>query len=170
MLVHGGRKGLKKSMKNRSIKYRKRGGCGLLPLSPAPFDGVGTSSVGTDVNFVKQPTYSTTQVGGGMGYGYDSGAEANTYGGNYFPITRACTAPPDPSRGGNNFMSGGHTCKRRHVKSGGRKSKRSGSKRSGSKRGGTKKCSGGKRKRSSKCGGKKWKQRGCNKKGGFIPI
>jgi len=154
MLISGGRKSMKKSIKNRSLKYRKRGGCGMAAWSPAPFDGVGTSSVGTDVNFVKQPTYSTMQVGGGMGYGYDSGADASTYGGNYFPITKACMAGNDPSRGGNNFMSGGRSRKRRHVKSGGRKSKRSGSKRSGGKRSGS----------------KKWKQRGCNKKGGFIPI
>ena len=146
--------------KRRTLK--KKGGCGISPLSPAPYEGVGTLASPTeDANYAGRPTFSTTQVGGGMGYGYADGKDAGVYGGNYFPITRACMTGDDPSRGGNNFMSGGRRSR----------SKRSRSKRSRSKkRGGRKsKKSGGRR--SKRRGGKKWSQKGCSKqKGGIFMV
>jgi hypothetical protein len=143
MFIAGGRKG----KKTTSLKYRKRGGASLMP---SPFDngGVPAYPSGGTTNNANIPTMppKSTMVGG-MGYGYASGADAAIFGGNYFPIKPTCTQAVDPSRGGNNFMSGG--ARRRSTK-------RSGTKRSGSKRK-------TKRSRTSKKGGKKWRQRGCKK-------
>jgi len=137
MLVAGGRK----AKKTTSLKYRKRGGSGLMP---APFDNSGVEAYppGGSTNNANIPTMppKSTMIGG-MGYGYASGADAAVFGGNYFPIQPSCTGAVDPSRGGNNFMSGG--AKRRTK----RRTKRSRTKRS----------------RTSKKGGKKWRQRGCKK-------
>ena len=142
MLIAGGRKG----KKTTSLKYRKRGGAGLMP---SPFDngGVPAYPPGGTTNNANIPTMppKSTMVGG-MGYGYASGADAAIFGGNYFPIKPTCTQAVDQSRGGNNFMSGG--ARRRTKRSGTkRKTKRNGSKRS----------------RTSKKGGKKYRQRGCKK-------
>ena len=152
MLIAGGRR-----KKNTSLKYR--GGAALYDSK-----GVEGYPRGGSANFANVPTIppKSTQVGG-MGFGYANGADAGIFGGNYFPTSKVCSAEVDPSRGGNNFMSGG---KRSGSKrSGGRKSKRSGSKRSGSKR------SGSKRSGSKRSGGtrRKWKQKGCVG-GSFIPV
>ena len=149
--------------------FKKKGGCGIAPLSPAPYEGVGTlASPSQDANYAGRPTFSTTQVGGDIGYGYADGKDAGVYGGSYFPVTRACMSGMDPNRGGNNFMSGG----RRRRRGGSRKSKCGGRK---SKCGGRTKKSGGrksKRSRTKKSGGrksKKWSQKGCSKmKGGLL--
>ena len=140
--------------------FKKKGGCGTPPLSPAPYNGVGTlASPSQDANYAGRPTFSTTQVGGDIGYGYADGKDAGVYGGSYFPVTRACMSGMDPNRGGNNFMSGGK--RRRHGRTKRSRSKRSRTKKSGGSR--TKKC-GGKR-------SKKWSQKGCSKmKGGFIFV
>jgi hypothetical protein len=144
MLVAGGRK----AKKTTSLKYRKRGGSGLMP---APFDNSGVEAYppGGTTNNANIPTMppKSTMIGG-MGYGYASGADAAVFGGNYFPIQPTCTGVVDPSRGGNNFMSGG--AKRRTKR-------RSSKKRSG----GSKRKTN--RSRTSKKGGKKWRQRGCKK-------
>ncbi len=168
MLIAGGRR-----KKNTSLKYR--GGAALYDSK-----GVEGYPRGGSANFANVPTIppKSTQVGG-MGFGYANGADAGIFGGNYFPTSKVCSAEVDPSRGGNNFMSGG---KRSGSKrSGGRKSKRSGSKRSGSKRtkGGKRsgskrsgsKRSGSKRSGSKRSGGtrRKWKQKGCVG-GSFIPV
>ena len=164
MLVHGGRK---REKKNRSLKNKvRRGGCGGCVLSPASLtDDVSTLPASEPYsNSAKMPNaFSSSQVGGG--YGYTDTADAAIYAGSYATPSKICTAGNgDPSRGGNNFMSGGkrmsggsfkrHNAMRR--KGGSRKTKKGG-KRS-SKKGG---------KRSSKKGGsqKKWKQRGCMKGG-----
>ena len=145
----------RKSTKSRTHKkYNKRGGSGLPALNPANYEGVGTLAApeGVDANYADRPPFSTTQVGGGMSYGYENGADAGVYGGNYFPISKACTAGIDASRGGNNYMSGGSRRKRKSKsKSGGKR----------------------KHKHTSKCGGrsaKKYRQKGCNKMRGGLFI
>jgi hypothetical protein len=154
MLTIGGRK------KNTSLKYRGGG--------PASYDNKGVEGYprGGSANFANTPNMppKSMQVGG-MGYGYASGADSATFGGSYFPTSQICSAVVDPSRGGNNFMSGGKRSgmKRSGMKcSGGKKSKRSGSKRTRSKRTRSKRSGGTKR---------KWKQRGCMNGGfGLIPM
>lgn len=153
-----------KGKKNSSRKYNKRGGCGSCVLSPAPFDGVGALAVGGEANFANVPTMppKSTMVGGGIGYGYTSGADAGKFGGNYFPITKECMAGGvDPSRGGNNFMSGG---KRRS------RGKRSGGKRSAKRKSGGKSKSRTKRSSTKRRGGKKWSQKGCMRGGLMLVV
>jgi hypothetical protein len=148
MLI-GGRKSKKSRMHKKQRTYKKRGGCGMSPLQPANYDGVGTiAAPAGDANFAGRPPFSTTQVGGGISYGYDNGADAGVYGGSYFPISKACMAATDPSRGGNNYMSGG---KRRKSKKGKKSKKYGGSKR---------------KSRSAK----KYRQKGCSKKGGLFIL
>ena len=178
MLVGGRRK-------NKSVKNKvKRGGCGGCVLSPASLtDGVSTLPASQMYsNSAKMPgTFSSRQVGGSYGYA----ATKDVFGGSYATPSTMCTgANADPSRGGNNFMSGGKrirggTLKRRNAikrKGGSRRKskkggKRSGSKRSGSKRtGGSRKTKKGGRKSRRKGGSKKWRQRGCNKKSGGMIL
>jgi hypothetical protein len=153
--------------------FKKKGGCGTPPLSPAPYEGVGTlASPSQDANYAGRPTFSTTQVGGDIGYGYADGKDAGVYGGSYFPVTRACMSGMDPSRGGNNFMSGGSRRKRSRSskKSGGKRRSKRSSKKSGGKKSKSKK-SGGKRSRTKRSRSKKWSQKGCSKmKGGFFFV
>jgi len=145
--IHGGKK--RNSKKNSS--YRMRYG-GYKLSDAATFNG-GVATPSADANFAKIPTIppSSTQVGGA--YGYASGSEAATFGGSYASPAAICTgANLDPSRGGNNFMSGGR--KRRGAK---RSAKRSSAKRT--------------KRRAKKCGGKKWSQKGCRKiKGGLLLL
>jgi hypothetical protein len=154
--------------------FKKKGGCGTPPLSPAPYEGVGTlASPSQDANYAGRPTFSTTQVGGDIGYGYADGKDAGVYGGSYFPVTRACMSGMDPSRGGNNFMSGGRRRRSRSKRSSGKRSSGKRSKKSGGKRTRSKKSGGrkSKRTRSKRRGGKKWSQKGCSKmKGGFFFV
>ena len=180
LAITGGRK----NKKNRSLKYRMRKGGNALGgfLAPADYKGVATlpGAVGVDANFTETPNMppQSKQVGGG--YGYSSGSDAGVYGGSYASVTRNCTSlNTDPSRGGNNFMSGGRrrrsrrrSSKRRSSKR--RSSKRRSSKRRSSKKGGSKKRRTSKRKSKSKRRGgsrnKKYRQKGCSKrmKGGLI--
>jgi len=149
--IHGGKK--RNSKKNNS--YRMRYG-GYKLSDAAEFNGVATMP---DANFAKIPTIPppSTQVGGA--YGYASGGEAATFGGNYAPPAPICTGGNlDPSRGGNNFMSGGR--KRRGAK---RTKRTKRTKKHAKKHGGTKR-------RAKKCGGKKWSQKGCHKMSGGIPL
>jgi hypothetical protein len=160
----GGAKKSKKLYGGRRLK----GGCGGS-MSPAPYpDGANVSPL--PVNFVKQPTYSTTQVGGGSLYpnnsvGFDPsypGAEKDiaAFGGSYYPASFTNTGSNvDPARGGNNFVGGG---KRKHSgrKHSGRK--HSGRKHSGRKHSGRKHSG---RKHSGRKT-KKYSQMGCSKKGG----
>jgi hypothetical protein len=131
MLIAGGRRG-----KKTSLKYRKRGGAGLMP-SPVDNGGVPAYPPGGTTNNANIPTMppKSTMVGG-MGYGYASGADAAIFGGNYFPVQPTCTQAVDPSRGGNKFMSGG--TRRRSKRS---RTKRSRTKRSRTKRSSTKRSS-----------------------------
>jgi hypothetical protein len=158
--IHGGKK--RNSKKNSS--YRMRYGGYKLSDAAAFNGGVDTMS-SADANFAKIPTIPppSTQVGGA--YGYASGSDAATFGGSYASPAPICTgANLDPSRGGNNFMSGGR--KRRGAKRTKRSARRSSAKRtkrSSTKRGGTKR-------RAKKCGGKKWSQKGCRKMSGGIPL
>ena len=147
MLVKGG----SKAKKNSSVKNRVRrikGGSSQLSLSPFSLaeggDNLGpTPPAGAD-NYNQTPIMvpSSNMVGGGYGYGMDSASTemVPSYAGSYFPVSRVCTAdaPDNNSRGGNNFGQGG----------GGRK----------------KKSCGGSKKRHRTM--KKWRQRGCNRKGG----
>ena len=165
LAIHGG-----KRSKN------KRGGGGLAALSPANFGGVGNlATPDVNSNYTQNPqTIPQSKMIGGA-YGYASGSNAATFGGSYPPIGTVCTnRNADPSRGGNNFMSGGSRRRRS------RRTKRSRTKRS-SKKGGHKRSSKHKRsikhKRSSKKGGKRsghkiYKQRGCSKKwkGGVLLV
>ena len=159
LAIHGG-----KRSKN------KRGGGSLAALSPANFGGVGNlATPDVNSNYTQNPqTIPQSKMIGGA-YGYASGSDAATFGGSYPPIRTVCTnGNADPSRGGNNFMSGGS-----------RRSKRSGHKRSSTK-GGHKRSrkhrhskKGGKH--SIKKGGKRnktYKQRGCSKKwkGGVLLV
>jgi hypothetical protein len=153
MFVTGGRKAPKK---NGSLKkYRSRGGALSSLSSAAPYNGVGTLPATGTPNMEQRPTTipQSRQVGG-MGYGYASGADASLFGGNYFPTSPNCTSMVDSSRGGNNFMSGGG---RR------RRTKRTGTKRTGTKRRGTKRSRGGRK-------SKKWRQKGCNMRGGVSVV
>ena len=170
LAITGGRK----NKKNRSLKYRMRKGGNALGgfLAPADYKGVATlpGAVGVDANFTETPNIppQSKQVGGG--YGYSSGSDAGVYGGSYASVTRNCTSlNTDPSRGGNNFMSGG---RRRRSKRRGSKSKHRSAKKGGSKKRRSSKHRSSKR-RSSKKGGsrnKKYRQKGCSKrmKGGLI--
>jgi hypothetical protein len=148
-----------------------KGGNGLLPLTPGQYKGVGTIAVAGDANYAKMPNvFPSNQVGGkykrshskrsqrgGMGYGFANPAAAPYAAGSYFPITPTCASALDPSRGGNNFMSGG-------SKKRGGKSKRSKSKRSKSNK--RSKSKGGKKNKTQK-----WKQTGCSKMmGGMIMM
>ena len=147
--------------------FKKKGGCGTPQLSPAPYEGVGTlASPSEDANYAGRPTFSTTQVGGGMGYGYADGKDAGVYGGSYFPVARtSCITGADPSRGGNNFMSGG---KRRRSRT---KRKHRSSKKNGGSRKSKRRCRCGRVR--CRCGGtrsKKWLQKGCNKQKGGIML
>jgi hypothetical protein len=159
LAIHGGR------LKN------KRGGGSLASLSPGDFGGVGNlATPGVNPNYAQNPqTIPQNKMVGGS-YGYASGSDAATFGGSYPPVQTACTnGNADPSRGGNNFMSGGSR-RRRSKRSGKRSStKRSSTKRS-SKKGGHK-CT-KKHKHSIKKGGKIYKQRGCSKKwkGGVLLV
>ena len=172
LAITGGRK----NKKNRSLKYRMRkGGNALGIITPADYKGVATlpGAVGVDANFTETPNIppQSKQVGGG--YGYSSGGDAGIYGGSYASVTPNCTSlNTDPSRGGNNFMSGGRRRRSRRRSSKRRSSKRRTSKRRSSKRRSSKK-GGSKKRRSSKKGGsrnKKYRQKGCSKrmKGGLI--
>lgn len=135
----------------------------------SPYDNKGIEGYprGGSTNFANVPNIppKSMQVGG-MGYGYATGADAATFGGSYFPTAKVCSAAVDPSRGGNNFMSGGG------KRSSGRKSKGKRSSGRKSKRSGSRRTKGGKRSGSRRSGGtKKWKQRGCMNGGfGVIPI
>jgi hypothetical protein len=160
--IHGGKKhNSKKRNSKKNSSYRMRYG-GYKLSDAAQFNG-GVATPSADANFAKIPTIppSSTQVGGA--YGYASGSEAATFGGSYAAPAPICTgANLDPSRGGNNFMSGGR--KRRGAKRTKRSAKRSSAKRTKrTKRGGTKR-------RAKKCGGKKWSQKGCRKMSGGIPL
>jgi hypothetical protein len=146
----GGKK--RKSQKYGGSRRIKRGGCSsLLPLSPAPFQGL-DNTLPTGVNFQASPiTFPSNQVGGD-GYGYTGGKDVATFGGTYIPTARYTELGNFNDRGGNNFgMTGGKRSKhkrstRKHTRST-RKHKRS------------------KHKRSHKRGGsKKWKQIGCKRK------
>ena len=150
LAIHGG-----KRSKN------KRGGGSLAALSPANFGGVGNlATPDVNSNYTQNPqTIPQSKMIGGA-YGYASGSNAATFGGSYPPIGTVCTnGNADPSRGGNNFMSGGS-----------RRTKRSRTKRSRTKRSRTKRSR--KHKHSSKKGGKIYKQRGCSKKwkGGVLLV
>jgi len=175
LAIHGGRK----NKKSRSLKYRMRKGGAALGgfLAPADYTGVATlpGTVGVDANFTETPNMppQSRQVGGG--YGYSSGGDAGVYGGSYASVTRNCTSGNiDPSRGGNNFMSGGmrRRSRRRSSKRRGSKRRGSKSKRRSAKKGGSKKRRSSKRRgsKSKKGGRKSYKQRGCSKrmKGGLI--
>jgi hypothetical protein len=169
MLVGGRRK-------NRSVKNKvKRGGCGGCVLSPASLtDGVSTLPASQMYsNSAKMPdTFSSKQVGGSYGFA----STKDVFGGSYATPSTMCTgANADPSRGGNNFMSGGRrkggTLKRRNAmkRTGGKRSSKKGGKRS-SKKGGKRSSKKGGRKSRRKGGSKKWRQRGCNKKSGGMIL
>ena len=134
LAIHGG-----KRSKN------KRGGGGLAALSPANFGGVGNlATPDVNPNYAQNPqTIPQSKMIGGA-YGYASGSNAATFGGSYPPIGTVCTnGNADPSRGGNNFMSGGSRRTKRSSKKGGKRS-----------------------------GQKIYKQRGCSKKwkGGVLLV
>jgi hypothetical protein len=165
LAIHGG-----KRSKN------KRGGGSLAALSPGIFGGVGNlATPGVDPNYAETPqTIPGSKMIGGA-YGYASGSNAATFGGSYPEIGTVCTnGNADPSRGGNNFMSGGSRRTKRSKK-GGKRSRTKRSSKKGGKRSRTKRSSkkGGKRsrtKRSSKKGGKRSRtkrsrtKRSCTKK------
>jgi hypothetical protein len=160
MLVHGGRKALKKTSGGRSRKYNKRGGCGSCVLSPAPYEGVGTLAATEKYgSYAEPPTlFSSNQVGG-MAYGFSDPKDVSTFAGNYFPPSSISASNLDPSRGGNNFMSGGSRRRRSGKRSSKRSSKRSRKSKRSSKR--------SRKSRSSRGGSrksKKWRQRGCSAK------
>ena len=163
LAIHGG-----KRSKN------KRGGGGLAALSPANFGGVGNlATPDVNSNYTQNPqTIPQSKMIGGA-YGYASGSNAATFGGSYPPIGTVCTnGNADPSRGGNNFMSGGS---RRTKRSRTKRSRTKRSSKKGGKKGGRRsskhKCT-KKHKHSSKKGGKIYKQRGCSKKwkGGVLLV
>jgi hypothetical protein len=156
MLVKGG----SKAKKNSSVKNRVRrmkGGNNQLPLSPftlADDYNLGPMPRG-GANYEENPLTvpSSTMVGGGYGYVNDA-ADVPSFAGSYFPVSRVCTAdtPDNNSRGGNNFSQGGgagspNPYSPASVQTGGRK-----------------KCSGGSKNKHRTM--KKWRQRGCNRKGG----
>ena len=157
LAIHGG-----KRSKN------KRGGGGLAALSPANFGGVGNlATPDVNSNYTQNPQTITQNKMIGGAYGYASGSNAATFGGSYPEVGTVCTnGNADPSRGGNNFMSGGS---RRTKRS---RTKRSRTKRSRTKRSRTKRSSKkGGHKRSSKKGGhkrssKKGGHKRSSKKGG----
>ena len=167
LAIHGGRR-----------SKNKRGGGSLAALSPANFGGVGNlATPDVNPNYAQNPqTIPQSKMVGGA-YGYASGSNAATFGGSYPPIGTVCTnGNADPSRGGNNFMSGGsrRTKRSRTKRSRTKRSSKKGGKRS-SKKGGHK-CT-KKHKHSSKKGGKRsgqkiYKQRGCSKKlkGGVLLV
>lgn len=162
--------GGKKSRKQCAGR-RLRGGCGggtaFANAAPYP-DG---ANVSTDsANFAGRPTFSTTQVGGSVdlfpnnSVGFDPSnpgvlKDIAAFGGTYFPASFLNTGNnADLARGGNNFVGGGRSKRRRSNKNkkGGRKSKR----------GGSHKCSKGGAHTCSKGGVRKWRQKGCSKKRG----
>ena len=163
LAIHGGKKGSSRSSRKSLMRYGGSSAGGSKLTGAATYNGLGTlpGAIGTNPNFSNMPMIppKSTQVGGA--YGYSSGNDAAIFGGNYAPPTKICTGGDlDPSRGGNNFMSGG--TKRR-----GAKGKRSGSKRT--KR--TKRTKHTKHSRSKRRGGKKWPQKGCRKlKGGLLLV
>ena len=155
LLVHGGGKKSRKQCAGR----RLRGGSAFANAAPYP-DG---ANVSTDsANFAGRPAFSTTQVGGSVdlfpnnSVGFDPSIpgvlkDIAAFGGTYFPASFLNTGNnADLTRGGNNFVGGGRSKRRRSNKNkkGGRKSKR----------GGSHKC--------SKGGMKKWRGKGCSKKRG----
>jgi len=150
MLVGG------KTKKNSSRKHRsRRMKGGHLPLSPFTLAEGDIGSVPRGIaNYEESPLTvpSSTMVGGGYGFGMDSAGDVPSFAGSYFPVSKVCTAgtPDNNSRGGNNFGQGG----------GGSPSPLAPLALSG---GGRKKRRGGSKKRRTM---KKWRQRGCNRKGG----
>jgi hypothetical protein len=98
------------------IKKKQRGGH-MLPYNPANIDVTASDTnkfpLGAE-NYGRVPNMFSSNVnpasivqGGGAGFGYTNGTNANVYAGSYAPIDRNCTGCEVGARGGNNFMSGG---------------------------------------------------------------
>ena len=114
LLLYGGKKkSANKSKSSHSRVKRLVGGHAPSPLAPADFNGLGTSPAAGGENFAEKPTTIPTSKQVGGGYGFVNGTDViskdvATFGGSYFPVSKVSTeAEIDPSRGGNNFMSGG---------------------------------------------------------------
>ena len=113
-------------------RKRKQHGGQMLPYSPANIDvkalDTNTFPLGAE-NYGRAPNMFSSNVnpanivqGGGAGFGYTTGTNANIYAGSYAPIDRNCTGCEVGARGGNNFISGGgRRSKRKHSRKGGSK-------------------------------------------------
>lgn len=156
--------GKRKSIKNRSYKKNKRGGCGSWSnkLSPADFTSLDNTLPG-GANFEAMPNkFSTTQVGG-EGYGFSSAnlKDVATFGGNYAPTSVYKEEGAFGNRGGNNFgMAGGkkRSVKHKHKHSAKHKHKHSANCQHSAKKGGKHKH---KHSAKHKHSSKKWRQKGC---------
>ena len=94
--------GLKKGKSKKQY-----GGDSLNPSNYPGFEaGVRLPPMGG--NAVKSPltTGGSTQVGGGLGYGYSNGGDAAIFGGSYAPFGGTNTSTEIQGRGGNNISAG----------------------------------------------------------------